>query len=195
MKKSDEYQESKDAIYVSFMAESLKTLRVVEKKPATTIQSASTQKVLDMSEEELKSYRSREIDLSKAIIPRDQWKKREISAEEYNVYKSMQEASKNTLGQFEGERVSPQRKELARQAFMFSKPSPITEQDKDKIVKLEKIEPLKEIKDDLKAQDSRTQTSDGYRFIDGRIVLEPEQRKETIFQSIKDFFKTKKGKK
>lgn len=155
MKKSDEYSESKNAAYLKYMVEQLQSIpRKIQ--PASTIQCASTQATLDRDPKDDLKHFKRKIDINKAVVadfvlPNGEINPkyaRQIPVSGIINFEKMRRSPKNSIGQSEKSAFSEERREAGRHAFEFSPPTPITEQDKEKIVKLEKIEILKETKEE-----------------------------------------------
>lgn len=140
-----------DKKYLEYMVTSIRKKMHVVKKPSQ-VQEKSTLDALSQNEHQ---RRKELFDLSywghlksKAEIPIDQWKERQINPQEYLLYKKMQRAEKNTLGQSEKSAFSDERREMARQAYMSTpgiKEEDLNPQEREKIIKLEKIKLATEI--------------------------------------------------
>lgn len=76
-------------VYAQRMAKELKEARGDFKLPVSKVQAASTQRVLDMTDEELEAYRNRKIDIEKAQV----WK----NQDEANAALTAAEARKKSL--------------------------------------------------------------------------------------------------
>lgn len=145
--------------YAAQMAEAIKR-RGFEKRPVSTIQSASTQRLLDMSEEELKAYRNR------PMPEKDQWKREDdaekIFASHEGVKKDPDLISKEVgrrqqgyhqMGdaQSQGEgRVSLEKQEKAKEAWLTTIPAPYTSMEKHFIKEGHVINDPKPQKESLK---------------------------------------------
>ena len=170
MHKSEEYSESKEKAYVAAIIEELKAIPR-EKLKVTSIQSASTQKLLNMTDEELLSYRNRDFPPpgAKAEHPETWAGTRKIDPFEFNLIEDTRRKPKNSIGQSMKSSASDERKENARQAFTCTPPTEITEMDK--VTRLELIRVLKnyqaeENKTWWKRLKNKLIPSDTYRMID-----------------------------
>jgi hypothetical protein len=145
------------AEYVDRMVKEIKALNI-PKKPVSTVQSASlaplwdseNNKLRDMTEQEILAYQNR------PMPEKEAWR-RDADAEKINAelmlvnpsriqstiaVQDIRRKSKNTIGDAVSEGGSgftPERKELARQAFSFTPPVQLTEQQKSKLTELNKI--------------------------------------------------------
>lgn len=141
MNKSKEYKESKESAYVQNMAKAQREIRR-EIKPASTIQCASTQESLDTTNEQYAEKVKLMFDKGSWKAPHPDEVARKITPEEFVIIKGLRQASKNTIGQSEKSSISEERKELGRQAFSHTPPTPLTDEQKEKLVKLDLIKQL-----------------------------------------------------
>lgn len=141
--------------YTETLVEGLKA-RPKEKKQGTTIQAASTQKVLDMTDSELMEYRNRSLDLDKAINKDfithalahpldDPLDARKISVHEFNIYEGMRRGSKNNLGASDKKGFSEEKRQRTIEAFTYSKPAPLTHIELEKVTRIDPITELKKL--------------------------------------------------
>lgn len=160
MKINYDYKRSPETqAYIDMMvAQKSKTPKI---KPST-IQSASTQRILDMNEEELIQHKNRQIDLSKAIAAHPATIERKISPEEYYIYRGSQSGSKNTFGQSDDKGYSEEKKHKAMEAFTYSQPAPLSEVQLEKVTRIEPIKELKSL---------------------------PKEKKQNLLDKIKNWFK------
>ena len=116
------------------------------KRPKTTIQEPSTQRVLDMTDDELIEYRKREVPISAQV--RDEKgdvyvKERQVTPREVEIEGDIRRKSRNTLGDAtssgEGKSASIERKEIAISHFTCSPSATIKQEDKQRITGLEPI--------------------------------------------------------
>jgi hypothetical protein len=114
-------------LYVEEMAQKLK--RATPPKPKTTDQAPSTLEAMKRHEEGIFDYLNMDVDWDSKDWKRDHEISREISPQEYDVYKAMQHSvSRNTLGKEEPESsVTPESKQRAVNVFMCHPPAPLTE--------------------------------------------------------------------
>lgn len=127
--------------YTKLMGDSLKH---IPKKPASTVQSASTQALMERHKnpekaEEYEKYRNSPeyMDAIKGITP-----ERIISPDEFIVIEGLRRTSKNTTGQSEKSATTSERKEKAIDAFTYSEPTELTAQQKEKLTKMNAITEL-----------------------------------------------------
>jgi hypothetical protein len=154
-KKSDEYSQSEESAYVKAMTESFKALNI-EKKPVSTVQAASTQKLLSMTDEEAANHKKqRMFEWDNNINPtwNDQ-NRAEKDAEKVfaeSVAKSptrfmdsmraenLRRDSKNTMGDavsYGATGFSENTKEAARQGFSYTPPAPLTKEQTARLTEL-----------------------------------------------------------
>jgi hypothetical protein len=141
MKKSDEYKESKQAAYVQSMARSLKEIKR-EIKPASTIQCASTQESLDTSDEQYAAKVKKMFEDKSWKAPHPDTVARNIDPFEFNLIEDTRRKPKNSIGQSDKSSVNDERKELGRQAYISTPPSPLREEEKERLIELDKIKQL-----------------------------------------------------
>lgn len=145
-------------IYTSRVVEELKKVRR-DPTPVNTVQAASTQRVLNMSDKELAEYRSRPM-VTEAEYRAKPSKplKENATQDEYYAWltatrddvtpdmvirhEQMRRGSKNTLGESTKSAFSKDLREKAVEAFRFSKPTEILESQKERIVELNPIKEL-----------------------------------------------------
>lgn len=136
--------------------EEIKAIRY-EKRPASTVQAASLAPIWDsekntlreMTDEQIEAYRNR------PWPTKDQWQ-RETDAEkiqaeliaanptritDLRIADDERRKSKNTIGQSDLSAFSPERRELARQAFSYTPPAELTPLQKERLVELNPITP------------------------------------------------------
>lgn len=151
MKTSPEYSASKDYLYAMFMADELKA-RPYEKKPASTVQAASTQAILNRPKEKDAEWFNRPIPLNWKAKPDAKTTEeavgtRAVTPEEIHIDENRRRASKNTLGDAVsgGARsVAPDSIERAISAYTCSPPAELTETEKMKLKALTPYSPLPE---------------------------------------------------
>lgn len=118
------------------------------KIPPSTKQCASTQRLLDMTDEELAAHRARK-------FPPDGWLAvpgaknldeavgmRSIKSDDVVTYDRMRRTAKNELGQSEKDGSGVERKEAARQAYSHTPPAPLTEVQVERLTTMDKITAL-----------------------------------------------------
>lgn len=152
MKKSDEYSESKQAAYVATVISQLRE-KPHQKREVTTVQSASTTELNNLSPES-RVVRDRQrsdpaywADLAeRAKAPHPETVKREITPGEFALIGAARMRPKNSIGQSEESASSPERREKARYAYQFSPGTPFEELSEAEKAKVQVLEPLVELK-------------------------------------------------
>ncbi len=153
MKSSPEYSNSKDYLYTMFMVDELKKVPY-EKKPATTIQAASTQAILSRPKEKDEEWFNRPIPLNWKAKPDAKTQDeavgmRQVTPQEIQVEETRRRGSKNTLGDAVsgGARgVAQDSVERAISAYTCSPATELSEADKMKLKALMPYEPVSEKK-------------------------------------------------
>lgn len=129
---------------------------VREKTKVTAIQSASTQRTLSMTDEEIVKYKNRPLptneqaqaeapiqnEFGEWILKSAEETVRRAGLENIQHLEAIRRRSKNTIGPSELSSVSEESKERARQAFTCTPPTPLTEEQKEKLTKMDKIKQL-----------------------------------------------------
>ena len=146
--------------YASYLERIAEEKRKIPKKPATTVQAASTQAILDRDPSRDAEWQSRPLAsnwlaVSDAINPdgsidRDKAvNARAVTAQEVAIIEDTRRKSKNTSGDAISEgasSITPEKRERAIDALVFSEPAPITEEQLEKAKELnQKVTKLAEI--------------------------------------------------
>lgn len=159
-KKELKERNPKDQQYAERVASELKALNV-PKRPVTTVQSASTQRILSMTREEHAEHNNR------PLPTRDQWQakptkplkenatqdeyyawltgQRDLPLDQVFVAEDIRRKPKNSIGQSLKSSASDERKELARQAYVCTPPTEILDSQKEHVTEMNPITELKEI--------------------------------------------------
>lgn len=130
---------SEDIAYTEMMAKEKVT---TQKRPVSTIQCASTQRLLTMTDEELEVYHNRTIDLSKAIAQHPSEVERKITIDEFNLIEGTRRKAKNQVGMSDKSASSPERKAKAIDAYAFTPPAPMNEVQLERVTKMDSIKEL-----------------------------------------------------
>lgn len=139
-KVSEPYLESRQAFFLE-LARNLGPVK--ERKPISqeelfAMQQPSTQKRLRMTEEEIKEYWNSPLPEQAQLSDEEINLKRDISIEEFDLYRNHQHTAKNTA-HTENLSSSPEAKERAVHAYMFHPPTDITQDDAKRITGLKQI--------------------------------------------------------
>ena len=143
-----------DAITTVYINEIVKERKKTQSKSISTIQSASTQKILDAHArgETLVSHKE-PLDPSKYLVRKENGSidvnERPLSVQEFVNYECMRRGAKNQLGE---SKLSASTEERAKaiDAYLFTAPSDLTEIEKEKLTKMTKIEELKKLPKEIK---------------------------------------------
>jgi hypothetical protein len=144
--------------------------------PKSTIQTDSVSKVMSMSDEELKAYQAREFDMSKVYAEPIDWNRidsddeyrsrivgeRTLSIDEITRVEGLRRSAKNQLGESKKSIASDEQKERARQAYVCTPPTPLTEVQIEQLTRMDKIKQLD--------------------------TMPPEVKKKSFFEWLKSFF-------
>lgn len=161
-------QESRDPAFIAYIKMMKEELSKVPKKPASTIQCASTKALLEMTSEQLAKHRDRPLPTNWLAVPDaknmdEAVPTRPVTIQEILLQEDIRHKSKNTFGQSEKNGVSDERKRVAVEAFTYSRPTELTPVEQEKLISMNKI---KEFKD-----------------------LPPLPEKSNLFKKLKDLFK------
>lgn len=157
------------AAYVESVVAQLKALKI-QKKPASTVQCASTQATLDRDpakDEEhwnrplpaevveknkqlVEAYRAGDLSMLDKLV-----EARNISPEEFNIVEGLRRSFKNNLGQTSQSSASEYALRKAIDAFLYSPPAELTPEERKRISEMKPYAPLPESIPEVKAPKER----------------------------------------
>lgn len=143
-KKELKERNPKDQQYAERVASELKALNI-PKRPVSTIQAASTQASLDMTDEQYAQKVKKMFETKAWKAPHPEEVMRSMPLDQVFVAEDIRRKPKNSIGQSLKSSASDERKELARQAYVCTPPTEILDSQKEHVTEMNPITELKEI--------------------------------------------------
>lgn len=139
---SESYSESKhpDREVFKRIAKNLpvKEFKKLTQEEILALQCVGTQRVMRMTDDEHKAFHDTPIDPS-CVIPKEEWVIPEWSIDNISHAESLRHAQKNTQYQSDLPGASEERKQSARDAFMYSPGADMTKEDPQRITGISPI--------------------------------------------------------
>lgn len=167
---SEEYSESKQAAYVKRVTEELSAIPRIKRPVPTTWQGKPIEELTQAEREEFhfslqpestkaallaQKTRKPEDDMDHVLRPMpdclanpeattldELTAKRNVDEIEVDLYRGMQRRSKNTIGQSDGISVDAEKRQRGIEAFTYSPPAKLTDEQFKKVKKLEEFEAI-----------------------------------------------------
>jgi hypothetical protein len=124
--------------YANLMATRLRAVKR-EIKPKSSIQCASTQSLIERDPALDAQMKLRIPDPEKYKTLHPSLVERKIDVQEFLLIEGMRRSVKNTIGQSDQSATTPERKEKAINAFMYSQPAELTIEQMHKLTEMNKI--------------------------------------------------------